>query len=109
MARLTARSIVISGFCTSLVLAGGAGIASAGEVTGNGKPVTVKAKSACAFSGLEDWVSSEEQPPGGLDVHPGVVQNWGHVKKAAGLTGGANSVQTPFGEDGCNAHLYPHR
>ena len=45
----------------------------------------------------------------GLLVKPGVVQNWGHVKKALGLTGGANSVQTPFGEEGCNAHLYPNK
>jgi hypothetical protein len=109
MTRLTARSIALSAVCASLVIAGGVGTASAGEVTGNGKPVTVKAKSACAFSGLEDWVSSAPQPVGGLDVHPGVVQNWGHVKKAAGLTGGANSVQSPFGEEGCNAHLYPNR
>jgi hypothetical protein len=92
-----------------MVLVGGAGVAAAGEVTGNGKPITIKAKSLCAFSGLEDWVSAEEQPPGGLDVHPGTVQNWGHVKHALGLKGGANSVQTPFGEEGCNAHLYPAR
>ena len=65
--------------------------------------------SLCAFSGLEDWVSPDKQPPGGIDVQPGVVQNWGHVKRAFGLTGGANSVQTPFGEEGCNAHLYPAR
>jgi hypothetical protein len=42
-------------------------------------------------------------------VSPGTVQNWGHVKHPAGLTGGANSVQTPFGEEGCNAHLYPNK
>jgi len=109
MSKMTTWSIVGAGVCASALFVGGAGIASAGEVTGNGKPVTVHAKSLCAFSGLEDWVSAEEQPPGGLDVHPGVVQNWGHVKRAAGLTGGANSVQTPFGEEGCNAHLYPAR
>jgi hypothetical protein len=93
----------------SVVLVMGAGTASAGEVSGNGEPVTVKAKSACAYSGLEDWASMEEQPEGGILVSPGTVQNWGHVKRAFGLTGGANSVLTPFGEEGCNAHLYPQR
>lgn len=109
MEKTTAWSIIAAGACTVMVFVGGAGVAAAGEVTGNGKPITVKAKSLCAFSGLEDWVSPEKQPPGGLDVHPGTVQNWGHVKRAAGLKGGANSVQTPFGEEGCNAHLYPAR
>jgi hypothetical protein len=81
-----------------------AGAAGAGEITGTGQETgaRVHSRSLCAFSGLED--NDFESP-----VVPGVVQNWGHTKSAFGLTGGANSVQTPFGEEGCNAHLYPRR
>ncbi|MEO8330476.1 MAG: hypothetical protein ABI586_10760 [Candidatus Nanopelagicales bacterium] len=109
MGKTTAWSMIGIGFCATAVSIGGAGIASAGEVTGNGQEITIHSKSACAFSGLEDWANSNPQPPGGIDVSPGTVQNWGHVKHGAGLTGGANSVQTPFGEEGCNAHLYPNK
>jgi hypothetical protein len=86
------------------VVLGSGGVASAGEVTGNGKPTAGPdhARSLCVFSGLED--NDFEAP-----VEPGVVQNWGHTKKAFGLTGGASSVATPFGEEGCNAHLYPNK
>ena len=97
------------GACAVVVAVGSTGVAFAGEVTGNGKAKTIHGRSLCAFSGLEDWASTDPQPPGGILVKPGTVQNWGHVKRAAGLTGGANSVQTPFGEEGCNAHLYPAR
>jgi len=109
MGKTTTWSMIGIGLMATALSIGGAGVASAGEVTGNGKGLTVHAKSACAFSGLEDWVSSDPQPEGGYDVSPGTVQNWGHVKRAFGLTGGANSVLTPFGEEGCNAHLYPQR
>lgn len=95
---------------TAVTLAGLAtipGVAAAGERAGNGKPVTVNARSDCAYSGLEDF--DFEAP-----VQPGVVQNWGHVKRALGLTGGANEVTLVIpgvGEvtTGCNAHLYPLR
>ncbi len=105
--KLTTRSVVGAGLCAAMMLTGGVGAAVAGEVTGNGKVISMNGKSLCAFSGLEDWASLATQPPGGVHVDPGTVQNWGHVKQALGLTGGANSVQTPFGEEGCNAHLYP--
>lgn len=86
------------GLAAAACLAAGAGAAQAGEITGNGELKEVKARSLCAYSGLED------------EPHqPGTVQNWGHTKRQFGLTGGANSVQTPFGEEGCNAHLYPAR
>ena len=94
--KLTTRSVVGAGLCAALMLTGGVGVAFAGEVTGNGKVISMNGKSLCSFSGLED------QP-----LDPGTVQNWGHTKHPLGLTGGANSVQTPFGEEGCNAHLYP--
>lgn len=93
--KITTRSIVSAGVAAAIMLVGGAGAAFAGEVTGGGDPVTIHAKSLCAFSGLEDWTGPEPQPEGALMVSPGTVQNWGHVKRAFGIPGGANSVQTP--------------
>ena len=80
------------------------GTAGAGEITGNGNetPAGEKARSLCAFSGLDDM--DFESP-----VVPGVTQNWGSIIREAGPLGGANSVQTPFGEEGCNANLYPNK
>ena len=86
-----------------------AGTASAGEITGNGKLKTVHANSPCAFSGQEDrqWFTDDsdtvplENPVKGVPAHS---QNWGHVKQATGLTGGANSV--PAVDWGCNGKLY---
>lgn len=97
------RKILVS-VVVGASLLGTAGSAFGGEITGNGKATAgpTHARSLCVFSGLED--NDFEAP-----VQPGVVQNWGHVKRAFGLTGGANSVQTPFGEEGCNAHLYPNK
>lgn len=76
----------------------------AGERAGNGTatPAGEKAASACAFSGLEDFDFEE-------DVDPGVTQNWGQIVREFGPLGGANSVQTPFGEEGCNALTYPNK
>ena len=51
--------------------------ASAGEITGSGKPTpinTYTANSVCAFSGLDDM---DFKAP----VQPGVVQNWGSIPK----------------------------
>lgn len=97
------KTLVGVAACAAVVLGTGGG-AFAGERAGNGEQTAgpAHAKSACVFSGLEDH--DFEAP-----VEPGVVQNWGFVKREFGLTGGANSVQTPFGEEGCNAHLYPNK
>ena len=70
----------------------GAGIASAGEITGNGKPTPIKAQqsptspagpanSICSFSGLNDT-----PVPG--DPFEGRVQNWGSLVKVLGPMGG---------------------
>jgi hypothetical protein len=98
------RALAAAAAVGMVLVLGTGSTAGAGEITGNGKvtPARDNARSLCAFSGLED--NDLESP-----VVPGVVQNWGHVKQAFGLTGGANSVQTPFGEEGCNAHLYPNK
>ena len=79
-------------------------VASAGEVTGGGKGgpngdgvtgMVEHGNSPCGFSGLED------EP-----LDPGTVQNWGHSKDFLGGGGAAGPIVTPFGEDGCNAHLF---
>jgi hypothetical protein len=84
--------------------------AFAGEVTGNGKPIAIHARSACVYSGLED------NNPGSGIVEPGVVQNWGHTKDAPVVVAaprGASDVTLNFGEgdfhDGCNARLFPQK
>ncbi len=108
---MASRSIARFGvalLAAAVVLSLSVGAALAGEVTGNGKPITIHANSACAFSGLED------NHPGSGIVEPGVVQNWGHAKGAPVVIAaprGASDVTLNFGfgdfQDGCNAHLYP--
>jgi hypothetical protein len=100
-------------FVTSIaivaLIAAAAGASSAGEITGNGRLKQVNGNSPCAFSGQEDlqWYTTNDDstlrsdPTRGDPAHS---QNWGHVKQATGLTGGANSV--PAVEWGCDAHLY---
>lgn len=91
----------------AVIVLGSAGGAFAGEVGGNGQETSgpANSRSLCAFSGLEDFDGL--QPP-----DPGVVQNWGHIPKElrkAWSDRGAAVVNTPFGEEGCNAHMYPNK
>lgn len=58
--------------CLALIGVMGVGAASAGEITGNGKEIDVKANSICAYSGLNDEVTEEE---------PFKTQNWGTIPK----------------------------
>jgi hypothetical protein len=97
------RALAAAAVCAAVVLGSG-GAAVAGEITGSGEPTPAgdKAKSLCAFSGLEDF--DLEAP-----VDPGVTQSWGQIIRVAGPLGGANSVLTPFGEEGCNARDYPNK
>lgn len=108
MVRRLTKRLGIAVSVTAVVLSLGASAAFAGEVTGNGNPITIHANSACAFSGLED------NNPGSGIVEPGVVQNWGHAKDAPVVVAaprGASDVTLNFGfgnfQEGCNAHLYP--
>lgn len=99
------KTLAGAAICAVLILGSG-GAAFAGEVNGNGvgTPAPDKARSLCVFSGLED--GSEGGPAG-----PGYVQNWGHIPKELRKefsSRGAAVVSTPFGEEGCNAHLYPN-
>lgn len=108
------RSLLIVTLAALMVMAFGASAALAGEVTGSGKggpagdgiPGAVShGRSACLFSGLEDF--DNEQPP-----EPGVVQNWGHVKDEPFVVDsrGASWVVLAFGpfvfEEGCNPTLF---
>ena len=88
-----------------------ASTASAGEITGNGKLLTVHGNSPCAYSGQEDlqWYTDDSDttlrsdPTKGDPAHS---QNWGHVKQATGALGGANSTDAFGFPWGCNAHIY---
>ncbi len=78
---------------TVALLAAGAGTASAGEITGNGKDAqgASHAHSICAFSGQNDTPDAEA-PEGGR------VQNYGQLVQA-GL-----KAQFPAPGDACNGH-----
>ena len=61
------KKLLVAGLMAGGLVLGTAGAASAGEVTGNGKPTPVKehrAKSICAFSGLDTPDEIEGNPPG---------------------------------------------
>jgi hypothetical protein len=74
------KSLAAAAVAAALVVAMG-GAASAGEITGNGKPTPVsefRAGSICSFSGQND------DPTGGGDpFQDGQVQNWGKVLEDA--------------------------
>jgi len=64
-----------------------AGTALAGEVTGNGKLLTMHARSECAFSGQEDlqyfYDDEDTMPkPAPTKGDPAHAQSWGQIPKA---------------------------
>jgi hypothetical protein len=70
------QQLAAAALAAALVIAMG-GAASAGEITGNGKPTPIngfRAGSICSFSGQND------DPTGGGDpFQDGRTQNWGQV------------------------------
>jgi hypothetical protein len=95
------RELLVGAAICAASIVGVSTVASAGEVTGSGRNgpggdgvtgMVANGNSPCGFSGLED------EPLG-----PGTVQNWGHTKDFVGGGGANGPIQTPFGEDGCNA------
>jgi hypothetical protein len=70
------KPLAAAAVAAALIVAMG-GAASAGEITGNGKPTPIsgfQAGSICSFSGQND------DPTGGGDpFQDGRTQNWGHV------------------------------
>ncbi len=98
------RRLVAGAALTAAFVLGSSVPAFAGERGGNGAavPGADNAMSLCAYSGLDDMDFES-------DVVPGVTQNFGQLVRMLGPLGGADSVLTPFGEEGCNAHLYPSK
>jgi hypothetical protein len=70
----------------TLVASLSAGAVLAGEITGNGRLLEVKAQSICAFSGQEDlqWFTDDfqtERKPVPTRGDPGHAQSWGQIPK----------------------------
>jgi hypothetical protein len=104
--RLT-RLVIAPAAAVALVLVG-MSAASAGEITGNGKPPggeglgSAHAHSICAFSGLEDGDGAGFPGPGGAPP-----QNWGHVQQAERAAGATPHDLKASGfqpGDSCNGH-----
>jgi hypothetical protein len=102
------RRMLVFATCIAALMGVGAGSAFAGEITGNGKLKEPNGNSECSFSGQEDlqWYTSDGNAPETRIPEEDVVkgepahsQNWGHVKQATGLPGGA-------GPAGCNAREF---
>jgi hypothetical protein len=75
------RTAAATVFATAILLGGAASTASAGEITGNGKPTQgpAHANSICAFSGLEDGDGAGFPGPGGGEAGAtprGSIQNF---------------------------------
>jgi hypothetical protein len=94
------RTAAATVFASAILLAGAAGTASAGEVTGNGKGTEgpAHANSICVFSGQED---GEEGGPTGPGTPP---QNWGHAKEFFGTTPADRKASGLHPGDACNGH-----
>ena len=95
------RTLLVAVISAAVFVGASASAASAGEITGNGKPTAgpAHANSICVFSGLED---GEEDPTG--PSGPGTTQNWGQIPKDF------RAFLTSIGENpglACNGHLNP--
>ena len=95
------RTAAAAVFATAILLGGAASTASAGEITGNGKPTQgpAHANSICAFSGLEDGDGAGFPGPGGAPP-----QNWGHSKEFFGATPADRKASGFQPGDSCNGH-----
>ena len=95
------RTAAATVFTTAILLGGAASTASAGEITGNGKPTQgpAHANSICTFSGLEDGDGAGFPGPGGAPP-----QNWGHSKEAFGATPAERKASGFQPGDSCNGH-----
>jgi hypothetical protein len=95
------RTAAATVFASAVLIVGAAGAASAGEITGNGKPThgPAHANSICAFSGLEDGDGAGFPGPGGAPP-----QNWGHSKEFFGATPAERKASGFQPGDSCNGH-----
>ena len=80
------RRMVLALTAAALISSLAASAVLAGEITGNGKLLTVHGRSDCAFSGQEDlqWFETDEdivrhEATRGV---PGHAQSWGQIPKA---------------------------
>lgn len=80
-ARAMKRVFGVTACCSALVFAT-AGVASAGEITGNGTLKTVQANSWCAYSGQNDGYHIPSHQEGPDDT--GRVQSYGQIVRAGG-------------------------
>ena len=81
------RRLILAMASAALVLTMSAGAVMAGEITGNGKLLTVHGRSECAFSGQEDlqWFfdDGDTMPkPAATRGDPSHSQSWGRIPKA---------------------------
>lgn len=92
--RSITRAVGVAACTAGLVLAS-AGVASAGEITGNGRLKPVQGNSLCAYSGQNDGyhIPALQHPPG---IDTGRVQSYGQIVKVVGGTkGGAGRSCNP--------------
>lgn len=85
MRKSASARLLASAVCAVAMVGAGASAASAGEITGNGKRITVKGASICAFSGQNDeFQEGDRSAPR--------VQSFGQIVKAFGPMRGVPGV-----------------
>jgi hypothetical protein len=94
------KSMLASGLCAAAILVAGAQSASAGEVTGNGKPTAgpTHANSICVYSGKNDKPDAPQDNPdaGGVSQsygqlnRLGIVASFGLPNPGVACRGGSN-------------------
>ena len=71
---------MLAGAVALLAAATMSGTAIAGEITGNGTPIDVNARSECAFSGQNDTPLGDPRDPGGrVQSYGYLVGQWGFI------------------------------
>jgi hypothetical protein len=77
------KSMLAATFCALTIVGAGATAASAGEVTGNGKPTPApdQANSICVFSGQNDDPTAPTTEPLGLNGPGGRSQSFGQENR----------------------------
>ena len=87
---LSRKSTLLALVCTAAVAGPGAGVAFAGEITGNGKPTAgpAHANSICVFSGKNDNPSAPLDNPdaGGVSQSYGQLVRLGVIENFFGAT-----------------------
>ena len=90
----------LAGAAALLAAATMSGTAIAGEITGNGTPIDVNARSECAFSGQNDTPLGDPRDPGGQ------VQSYGYLVGHWGLVD-PQGTGTPMAKDSSGSRVTP--